>query len=112
MKVEAIGAIAQDPHHKDTDHIYLAMEKLKSTIKKAKAELDRHRIFTGMYDKEGTPIYVGDLLDFDEREWGQKFTPEKVPPLLDFVEGWPLSGTYCDVGTFRKVVNKAELEGE
>lgn len=34
--------------------------------------------FTGQYDCQNTPIYEGDIIDFDEAEWGGKDHIHKV----------------------------------
>lgn len=34
--------------------------------------------FTGKYDCKGTPIYEGDIIEFDENEWGGKDNIFKV----------------------------------
>lgn len=60
--------------------------------------------YTGMKDRDGTKIYEGDLLDFDEEEWGGRFITERVPSLKEFVKGFPLCGCYSDVAQFRRVV--------
>lgn len=85
--------------HEGADHSNLS-DALELTVEQASP------IYIGTSDKHGTPIKVGDYLDFDEKEWGGLLTPEIVPPLIDFVEEWPLSGSFNDISEFRTIVNK------
>lgn len=65
-------------------------------------------IYIGTTDKNGVQVRVGDILDFDEREWGGSFTPEQVPPLIDFVEEWPMCGTFSDISECRTIIDHKE----
>ena len=60
-------------------------------------------IFLNIHDSEGTAIYDGDLLDFDEKEWGGEFIPEAFT-IKDVMPEWNLKGTSGDVSVWRKKV--------
>jgi len=60
--------------------------------------------FTGLQDSTGKDIYEGDILDFDESEWGGKFDNEVIPDITSLVGEWPLCGSVEDVKQWRKVV--------
>ena len=57
-----------------------------------------------IFDANHREIYEGDILDFDEDEWGSPFKAEVVPLLSEFVRGWPMSGCFADVSRWRKVI--------
>ena len=64
--------------------------------------------FTGLIDSKGNEIYEGDILDFDESEWGGKFDPEVIE--FDKIIGdWEYCGSLGDVREWRTVIgNKYE----
>ena len=60
-------------------------------------------VFLGLYDSKKQEVYSNDYLDFDEKEWGCTFVPEKVR-LKDIIGEWSLSGSKSDLKVFRKVI--------
>lgn len=66
---------------------------------------------TGLKDKNGKPIYEGDLLDFDTKEWGGDFNPEVIT-MNDIIGDWKYAGTLKDVEDFRKVIGNVHENPE
>lgn len=63
-------------------------------------------LITPWRDKYDTPIYTGDLLDFDPEVWGGHFEPEEVT--MDKVLGqFGLCGCASDIAHHRAIVGRA-----
>ena len=64
---------------------------------------DKVIFFTGLRDKDGHDIWEGDILDFDEDEWGGRFIPE-VMWIKNMIGDWNYCGSLSDVSEWRKVI--------
>lgn len=63
--------------------------------------------FLGFTDKNDQPVYEGDILDFDEKEWGNTFIPEMIVK-EKIIGDWGYCGTFNDVKSFRKIIGNIE----
>lgn len=59
--------------------------------------------YLNLKDSQGNKVWHGDLLDFEEREWGGKFTPEPIY-MEDILGDWRLAGSLSDLKEYRTVV--------
>lgn len=59
--------------------------------------------YLNLTDSKGNEIYHGDLLDFNEQEWGGKFEPEPIY-MEDIIGDWRLAGSLSDLKEWRTVV--------
>ncbi len=58
--------------------------------------------YIGRKDKVGVKIFDGDLLDFEEREWGGKFTPEEIT--IEKLINEEICGSLGDISEWRTVI--------
>lgn len=59
--------------------------------------------YTGLTDKLNNKVFEGDILDFDEKEWGGKFENEFIT--MELITGdWELCGSKSDLKIWRKVI--------
>ena len=66
----------------------------------------------GLKDKNGVEIFCGDLLDFDEKEWGASFGGPEIITMDKIVGKWDLCGSLDDVSSFRAVVGNIHSNPE
>lgn len=59
--------------------------------------------YLNLRDVEDNKVYHGDLLDFDELEWGGKFEPEPIY-MENILGDWTLCGSLSDLKEWRKVI--------